>query len=766
MIQYKNTGLDFGLYNQEFLQKKKLSLSCEGVVWFSAVAGGGKTTLIIKKILKFFLSGVKPEKIVVITYTNESVNEIKNRLFVILQKWYLLENSDELRLEIVELLDSDVIIDNVLDSAKKFFLLKFYEKINVSTFHSFCLSNLSNFDQKIKYQSISILNNKQIQLIINKIINELQFLIIKKNFSVEKISKLCFLIINNNNNLLKKNINFFLNKINIFSSGANLSDRYIVQDSSNFNSFDVYEGIIDNISSDKIDKKLKNNNIDGDDLSVKNPIIANSLDNKNFTEIIYMIFLKYFNYKKENHKYDFNDIIENFYFKIKYCEQKQAFLFNLSQKYQHFIFDEAQDNSFLQWEIIKILTEELFYTKQDSMSLSVFGDIKQSIYSFQNSSPSMFLKTKRYFAEKCRLYDVKFYDINWNFCFRSNVEILQFVDRYFNNDFFLKCLISKNISHIAFSNLNNNQQKKSIDLYNLDKKIISQHIDYNDKFCISSLIFNEITSLLNQGISCSQIMIIFRSRNKIINNLYDILAKNNINFSSKDVILNISNFDLHLVLDFLLLFFNQVHQDFSKLILKFFNGECKGVLNKLVQSFAEFDFEIFVNYVFLYIEKKILNLNKYALLYIQTAIKDMKSIDNQMPLYSLLKSLQNNFCEISLDWLRNSYSNNNDLKILTIHSSKGLEADYVLFYDDFSNFTFKKNANHISITEDCNFFCINDSDYGDKSPEKIINSLYFKTNSEEVRLLYVALTRARKNIKIFCANGEIFDKYNQILNSD
>jgi ATP-dependent exoDNAse (exonuclease V) beta subunit len=82
--------------------------------------------------------------------------------------------------------------------------------------------------------------------------------------------------------------------------------------------------------------------------------------------------------------------------------------------------------------------------------------VKQSIYSFQNASPELFLINKEYFKKKSFSYKVKFKFINWNFCFRIGEKNLNFIDKYFNKNKITNELFqSENLSHISLSSENN-----------------------------------------------------------------------------------------------------------------------------------------------------------------------------------------------------------------------------------------------------------------------------------------------------------------------
>ena len=101
-----------------------------------------------------------------------------------------------------------------------------------------------------------------------------------------------------------------------------------------------------------------------------------------------------------------------------------------------------------------------------------------------------------------------------------------------------------------------------------------------------------------------------------------------------------------------------------------------------------------------------------------------------------------------------SDSDKDKITAMSIHKSKGLEYKYViLVLDDKGYNTSDKNAKSIGFDKDLGFY-IGGFDYREirrfKSLEQIKYSEYLKleNNAEEMRLLYVALTRAEKKLSI------------------
>ena len=62
-------------------------------IWINANAGSGKTTALKNRYLSLLLSGVSHQNIWCITYTKAAAKEMKERIFLTLEKWS--EASDE-----------------------------------------------------------------------------------------------------------------------------------------------------------------------------------------------------------------------------------------------------------------------------------------------------------------------------------------------------------------------------------------------------------------------------------------------------------------------------------------------------------------------------------------------------------------------------------------------------------------------------------------------------------------------------------------------
>lgn len=106
----------------------------------------------------------------------------------------------------------------------------------------------------------------------------------------------------------------------------------------------------------------------------------------------------------------------------------------LDQGIDHILVDEAQDTSPTQWSVIRTLADEFFDGESaSSANRTVFavGDEKQSIYSFQGADPRGFDDARLHFQVKVRNAENAFADLRLDSSFRSTKEVLAAVDHVF-----------------------------------------------------------------------------------------------------------------------------------------------------------------------------------------------------------------------------------------------------------------------------------------------------------------------------------------------
>jgi ATP-dependent helicase/nuclease subunit A len=108
--------------------------------------------------------------------------------------------------------------------------------------------------------------------------------------------------------------------------------------------------------------------------------------------------------------------------------------YKLDQGIDHVLIDEAQDTSPKQWEIIRLLTAEFFAgagARAVNRTIFAVGDEKQSIFSFQGAAPREFDAMRRTFATLCAAIDRDLHYVPFRHSFRSGPNLLGAVDKVF-----------------------------------------------------------------------------------------------------------------------------------------------------------------------------------------------------------------------------------------------------------------------------------------------------------------------------------------------
>jgi ATP-dependent helicase/nuclease subunit A len=109
--------------------------------------------------------------------------------------------------------------------------------------------------------------------------------------------------------------------------------------------------------------------------------------------------------------------------------------YKLDQGLDHLLVDEAQDTSPMQWRVVEALTGDFFGGEsargETRRTLFAVGDEKQSIYSFQGAAPHLFAEVER--RTKRRVEDALalFERVRLDLSFRSAPDVVAAVDRVF-----------------------------------------------------------------------------------------------------------------------------------------------------------------------------------------------------------------------------------------------------------------------------------------------------------------------------------------------
>ena len=124
---------------------QRLATTPNHSAWVEANAGTGKTKVLTDRVTRLLLDGVKPERILCLTFTKAAAAEMRNRLAGQLGRWAL---ADE------EALDEAIerLVDHKPESAERVIARRLFARvldapggINILTIHAFCQALLKRF---------------------------------------------------------------------------------------------------------------------------------------------------------------------------------------------------------------------------------------------------------------------------------------------------------------------------------------------------------------------------------------------------------------------------------------------------------------------------------------------------------------------------------------------------------------------------------------------------------------------------------------------
>jgi ATP-dependent helicase/nuclease subunit A len=139
--------------------------------------------------------------------------------------------------------------------------------------------------------------------------------------------------------------------------------------------------------------------------------------------------------KKLKGHYDFGDLIDRCAKLLGNSRAAHWVLYKLDSGLKHILVDEAQDTNHAQWQIIKALSDEFYASEksagQNARTLFVVGDRKQSIFSFQGADVAAFNSARASFATKITGAGAKFESVDLTVSYRSTAQVLEAVDQVF-----------------------------------------------------------------------------------------------------------------------------------------------------------------------------------------------------------------------------------------------------------------------------------------------------------------------------------------------
>ncbi len=139
--------------------------------------------------------------------------------------------------------------------------------------------------------------------------------------------------------------------------------------------------------------------------------------------------------KKRRSQLDFEDLIARTATLLTRQDIGPWVHYKLDQGIDHILVDEAQDTSPVQWTVIQSLAEDFFSGESARgpalRTIFAVGDEKQSIYSFQGARPERFSAERQATEKRVMAGGLAFSSISLPLSFRSTPDVLSAVDAVF-----------------------------------------------------------------------------------------------------------------------------------------------------------------------------------------------------------------------------------------------------------------------------------------------------------------------------------------------
>ena len=789
-------------------KEQETAIYTEGTnIIVSAGAGSGKTAVLTERVLEKVKKGVSVDNLLILTFTKMAAKEMRERIGTkLLENGFTKELSkldtadittfDSYALSLVKKYhyylnvskDINIIDASVITLYKRKTLNDIFEELYNSNDEDF-LSLIREYTLKSDkdiFEFILNINNK-----LDLKTNKKSYLdnYIEDRFNETTINKDIDTYIKEIINIINKiheyleyiDDNDYLDKLYQVLSPLLDSDDYIsIKDNINIK-LPQARGVSDTTKEykEKIKKaidSIKDLTIYKDTIEIKNSILKTKPYVSCIIKIIKALDIKVQNYKEIYNYYEYSDIAN---LAIKLVKENSQIREEIKNNLNEILIDEYQDTNDVQEEFISYISNNNVY---------MVGDIKQSIYRFRNANPYIF--KNKYDMYSSHNNGMKI-DLNKNF--RSREEVINNINLMFNHimDDYLGGASYQKEHQMIYGNLmyqgnGDNKENNNFEVYNYlnDTNYKNNEIepfviadDINNKINNNYKVFDKDTKGI-RNVKYSDFVILldnsksFELYKKILeyNNIPTSIVKS-INLIYGEVILVIKN-----IISFIIkIKDNIIDNDFKKLFISLgrsfiFNIDDNILFDYFLNNnYKDSDIyrisnEISKRIDFISLDEIIdLIIDKYDLYNKLFLLGDNASntirIDKLKEITSNLTNLnydiydyQKYLEDIIINNLKiecNIGDNSTDtVKIMTIHASKGLEFSICYFSSLFNRFNISEAVNRYTYDNEYGIIIpYKDNFYYNTIYHKLAYRNYIKENiSERIRLLYVALTRAKEKM--------------------
>ena len=809
----------------KWTEEQSLAIEKENTnIIVSASAGSGKTAVLSERVIRKLKNNVKIDELLILTFTKAAAKEMKERikdkiieenlidnlkllnksyittfdsfaLSIVKKYHYILNLSPNISIEEGGILNikTKKLLDEVMDELYSENNSKFVKFIT-----DFCLKDDTELKKQLLnlYSKLDLKNDKNEYLsnYVNKYLSDIYLNSLKKDYL----------------NLIKSKLNTVQEYFNLL---INYSENEYIEKVN-----DILNPLLESTTYDEIKQNIvstlpqlpRNSSQELKDIKEtitkllveinelcsyeENELIDLIKDTKENTEMIILIMEKLSKkiekFKYENELFSFNDIAK---MAIQIVKNNETIRQELKNQFNEIMIDEYQDTSDLQEEFINLIENDNVY---------MVGDIKQSIYRFRNANPYIF--KNKYDNYKNNINGFKI-DLSKNF--RSREEVINNINNIFKN------IMNDDIggaNYIAdhsmvfgndkYSTTGNNNISNDIEIFNYeydkDTKYTKEEIeifsvanDIKNKVLNKYQVMDKKTNKLRDITYNDFVILMNKSKNfELYKKIFEYLEIP-LTIKRDDNLLN--NININIIknmCELILLQKNKQFDDnykynllsigrsylfeyddntlFDMIKNNNYNSELYTLIDEMI-PYTEESIHIFISELFnkLNIYEKIIKIgnieeNLTVLDYLNKVSESLENIGYNIDDFT---SYLSDLIEQGLD-LKYSITDhfNDSVKIMTIHGSKGLEFPICYYTGLYSKFNIRELNEKILFNDHIVIPYING--YFRKTMDYyLLKNNYIKEEiSEQIRLFYVALTRAREKMIIVVSSK---DKNNLIENN-
>lgn len=253
---------------------------------------------------------------------------------------------------------------------------------------------------------------------------------------------------------------------------------------------------------------------------------------------------------------DFDDMINHTRALLTKSSMSAWVLYKLDGGIDHILVDEAQDTNPEQWDIVESMIKEFFAgagARDVRRTLFVVGDEKQSIFSFQRAAPDRFREKRSAFQKIVEDAGETWKAVPMEISFRSTAAVLDFTDAVFADDPVRYGVSENKLHHFSFRTdhaghieqwpifrVPKDESHKERSYWqpvinpvtqNNARALLARHIAETIAGWIAN---NEILPSRGRPVQAGDIMILVRNRNALVGHMIRELKSRNIPVSGLD----------------------------------------------------------------------------------------------------------------------------------------------------------------------------------------------------------------------------------------